>query len=346
MRNLRSYVSSRADIASHWLEIPRPQHSNGLVSRTIADNWTLRASASTLSAAHGLHKRGYRIKAAFFNHLTALSFFPLARRIPCILSIDTTPVLLNRDREWYRPHGFHTTGVAEHLSKHWTRWTYSGVRYLLPWSKLAADSLMNDYKIRSNRIVIQPPGIDLSFWKPIQNGNEQRERFSVLFVGGDFLRKGGDTLLRVALDDNFRDVDFHFVTKSFSGPTPHNVHVHDDVLPNSDCLVNLYQNSDVFVLPTHADYAPTNAVVEAFATGLPVISTEVGGLGELLAEDNQGFVIGIGDSDNLGKRLVQLKEDKALLSQMKCNARKYAEKNFDIRANGSKIIDMLAEISS
>jgi glycosyltransferase involved in cell wall biosynthesis len=219
------------------------------------------------------------------------------------------------------------------------------MRYLLPWSQFAKNSLISDYGIESDRIIVSPPGIDLSTWKPIEGFAEmQRDSFSVLFVGGDFVRKGGDTLLRVASDEAFRDMEFHFVTKSFSGPTPGNVHVHADISPNSDTLIKLYRNSDVFVLPTKADYAPTNAVIEALSMGVPVITTDVGGLGDLIKNGEHGFVIPIGDCGVLGERLMQLKSSPLLLRRLKMNGRKFSEQNFDINHAGSRIIDLLREV--
>ena len=348
MKNLKSYVDSRDDVPAYWLEIPHVDPSLMKGFGSLTNNWTLRASGATFSVIQGLHKEGRSVKAAFFNHLTAVSLLlGYRRRIPCILTVDTTPVLLNCDRDWYRTEGFQTRGVMERLSRGWTRRTYSAMRYLLPWSNHARHSLLDDYGAAHERIVVLPPGIDLSHWKPrCLKADDHRKGLSVLFVGGEFVRKGGDTVLKLARDDAFRHMDFHFVTHSFTGPAPENVHVYQGITPNSGLLVKLYQECDVFVLPTRADYAPTNAVVEALAVGLPVITTGVGGLDDLITEGENGFVIPVGDSDILGKRLIQLDSNRILLQRLKSNARKYAEQNFDINLTGSRIIDLLQESGS
>ena len=346
MKNLRRYVEGRTDISGHWLEIPRlvPSDSQGLGK--ITGNWSLRASALTFLAIRELHRRGITIKAAFFNHLTAVSLLLWYRRkIPCVLSLDTTPVLLNRDREWYRRGTFQTRGIAERLSQRWTRRTYSAMRYLLPWSEYAKNSLVVDYGVAADRAIVMPPGIDLSIWKPDDRATGgHRGQLSVLFVGGDFVRKGGDVLLQLAGTEGFQDMEFHFVTSSVPGPTPRNAHVYSGVQPNSDILLKLYRESDVFVLPTRADYAPTNAVVEAFAAGLPVVTTNVGGLGDLIHERENGFIIPRSDTEILGQRLKQLQTDPVLLREMKVNAREFAERNFDNSKNGSEIIDLLRKM--
>jgi glycosyltransferase involved in cell wall biosynthesis len=202
--------------------------------------------------------------------------------------------------------------------------------------------LIREYGVAPARITVLAPGIDLSRWKPDDHSErEKRNRFSVLFVGGDFVRKGGDSLLRVANDDAFRDMDFHFVTRSFPGNPPGNVRVYSEISPNSTSLMDLYRQCDVFVLPTKADYAPTNAVVEALAFGLPVITTNIGGLGDVIRNGEQGFIFQVDDVTALGQHLRRLKTDAPCLQRLKMNARKLAERDFDVRRNGSRIVDLL-----
>ena len=346
MKNLRTYIDSREDFAAHWVEVPRPDSvAFGAVDR-LFDNWTFRASMKTASDIRKLRRNGTRVRAAFFNHLTAISLLPFRKAIPSILSLDITPVLLNRDSTWYRQEGFRTRGIAESFSRGWTSHTYGVMRYLMPWSHYTRASLLQDYGVSPDRIVVQPPGVDLTLWKPSEARSRENDRkFTVLFVGGDFVRKGGDTLLEVAKHEDFRDVNFHVVTTTCSQPTPSNVHIHQGVLPNSCSLLELYRMSDVFVFPTRADYTP-NAIVEAFAMGLPVITTNVGGLAEMVHEGEDGFIVPTDNPNLLAKRITQVKSNPEFLRRLKEKARRNAEMNFDIARIGSRVVDMLQEIGS
>lgn len=346
MKNLRTYVDSRSDFSSYWVEVPRPEPSTWRGVDKLFDNWSLRASMKTASDIRRLQRNGTKIQAAFFNHLTAISLLPFRKSIPSMLSLDITPVLLNRDSAWYRQEGFRTKGVTEYLSRTWTIRTYDAMRYLLPWSHFTEASLLNDYGIASDRVIVQPPGVDLALWTPSHpHVKERNRRFTVLFVGGDFVRKGGDTLLEVAAQEAFRDVEFHFVTSAFPGSAADNIHVHQGILPNSCALLDLYRMSDVFAFPTRADYTP-NAMVEAFAMGLPVITTNVGGLGEMVHEGEDGFIVPTSSPELLANRIMQLKSNPALLQEFKRNARRHAEKDFDIVKIGARIVDLLREIGS
>jgi hypothetical protein len=148
------------------------------------------------------------------------------------------------------------------------------------------------------------------------NGNHRKfpwlDKISPLFESDTIHVKGivvsgfSRTLSHWVAAEAFRVIDFHPVTKSFSGPIPRNVHVHTGLRPNSDALMSFYRSCDVFALPTRADYAPTNAVVEALASGLPLITTDVGGLGELVHEGIHGFVVPRNGLEALGRHLLRL----------------------------------------
>jgi glycosyltransferase involved in cell wall biosynthesis len=162
----------------------------------------------------------------------------------------------------------------------------------------------------------------------------------VLFVGADFERKGGDLLLQIALQKEFVGCDFQFVTTTYRGSTPANVFIHSGVRPNSPELVDLYRRADIFVLPSHADFSPY-AVVEAMATGLPVVTTSVGALAEIVLDGKTGFVVPPGDVPLLKDRVLRLCGNLELRQQMGRLGRTIVEARHDLAKNGETIIELL-----
>ncbi len=73
--------------------------------------------------------------------------------------------------------------------------------------------------------------------------------------------------------------------------------------------------ADLFVLPTYAEGMPM-VVLEAMAAGLPVISTPVGGIPELIEEGVEGLLVQPGDVGALADRITQLVEDKVERQRM------------------------------
>ena len=123
-----------------------------------------------------------------------------------------------------------------------------------------------DYGVDPARIHLIPSGTKVPESVPRRSAGE---RLRLLFVGGQFDRKGGPVLLD-ALDGADFPYELHVVTKS-EVEARESVTVHAAIDPGSPQLDELYARSDVFVLPTEADASP-HVILEAMAARLPVIS--------------------------------------------------------------------------
>jgi glycosyltransferase involved in cell wall biosynthesis len=87
-------------------------------------------------------------------------------------------------------------------------------------------------------------------------------------------------------------------------------------------LAEAYQQSDIFVLPS-LNEGMSNAVLEAMASGLPIITTDTGGTVELL--DDNGLIVGMQDSESIANAIMQLIKDPAKISEMGEKSRTMAE---------------------
>jgi glycosyltransferase involved in cell wall biosynthesis len=67
-------------------------------------------------------------------------------------------------------------------------------------------------------------------------------------------------------------------------------------------------------------------VLEAQASGIPVIVTDDGGPKENLIQGKTGFIVPAGDTDAFVDAIVKLLDNRKLLEEMKQNARQYMEK--------------------
>ncbi|MFJ5714119.1 glycosyltransferase family 4 protein [Neobacillus sp. NPDC093127] len=89
----------------------------------------------------------------------------------------------------------------------------------------------------------------------------------------------------------------------------------------------LLQTSTVFILPSDTEGLPLS-IIEAMASGLPAISTNVGGVPELIEDGKTGFIIKPGSVDELIEKLTLLLEHPALSEQMGQQARARYEAHF------------------
>jgi glycosyltransferase involved in cell wall biosynthesis len=226
-----------------------------------------------------------------------------------------------------------------------TRKAYNDAAFLLPWSEWVRESLVNDYGIAPEKIEIMPPGINLQQWgrKTIEV-KRKNEKIKILFVGGEFLRKGGDILFKVACREEFQNCEFHFVTRDFKGQPMPNTFFYDKIEANSDSLKALYSNADIFVLPTRADFSP-NAIFEAMAFELPIITTNVGSLSETIHDNENGFFIPINDEQALADRLLKLINDQTLRLRLGRAGRNLIEKNYNLENNADRIVNHLIRVA-
>lgn len=89
--------------------------------------------------------------------------------------------------------------------------------------------------------------------------------------------------------------------------------VFTDLLSDEDALA-LAHYSDLFIFPTLADTLPL-VILEAMACGLPILSTQIGGI-PYEVEPDCGYLIQPGDPVALKKAIVALSKDRALLKSM------------------------------
>lgn len=113
--------------------------------------------------------------------------------------------------------------------------------------------------------------------------------------------------------------------------------------PASAELLGEYANADVFVLPSR--HEPFGIVVlEAWAAGLPVVASDVGGLGRLCAAHPDAAVtFSPGDIDALDDALRRVGGDEALRGRLSAAGRAAAAE-YDWRKLAKRVVDFYAEI--
>jgi len=101
-------------------------------------------------------------------------------------------------------------------------------------------------------------------------------------------------------------------------------------LGNRADVPDILRASDVFVLSSDYEGNPLS-VLEAMAAGLPVISTAVGGVPELVQDGATGLLVPAGDAHALAEAIVQMGRDPMRRAIMGDAARQTALQRFDVR---------------
>ena len=250
------------------------------------------------------------------------------------------------------------------LTEHWTIYQ--------PQNKdvLVGNLKRKIVKIANNAELIMPVSLDL---QRCMEGHGVRNRFQVIYnlVNTDIFRLGE------AQTENKKHI-LHISTlrdeaKNFSGilrtierlrvqRDDFELHViHDYDAPEfkafvkehhlEDCVIfhgkktsaevaEAYQDADFFVLFSNFENLPC-VIVEAFASGVPVLSTSVGGIAEIVSPE-RGILIPQGDEDALLKGMNQMLDHGSEYDRQAI--RDYAIKTFAAQNIGQQIFEVYKEV--
>jgi glycosyltransferase involved in cell wall biosynthesis len=344
-RNLSRWVEEAGDIRAEWIPVPFEADDRWERMPGVRSNWSIRAS---LRARDGVRRtlRKRSLDALFYHtQTTALFAAPFMRRIPTVVSLDATPINYDQVGAEYG-HNTGNNGWLEARKYSWSRQTFLSAAALVSWCRWARDSLVEDYGVPADRIFVIPPGVDLERWtfEREQRQGEPARPLRLLFVGGDFERKGGRELLCAFRSGLSAGSELDVVTRDeavaaeLSGTD--GLRVHTGLTPNSDALRELYARADLFVFPTRGDCLPI-AVMEAMAAGLPVITTGVGALREEVEEGVNGLVVPAGDAGALAEAVRALARDPERRLAMGRAGRDMAAERFDGRQNYNRVIELV-----
>lgn len=99
-------------------------------------------------------------------------------------------------------------------------------------------------------------------------------------------------------------------------------------LGKQDGLSEILSASDIFLMPSQSESFGLSAL-EAMACGLPVVSSSVGGLPELILHNEVGFIAEFGDVDRMAKYTIELLQNEKKYNSFSQKSRERAVKLFD-----------------
>ena len=215
--------------------------------------------------------------------------------------------------------------------------------YFFPWSTWSARQLADGCRVEAARMTVISQYLDLETWQHQPHPDNPVPR--ILFVGGDFERKGGDDLLQVFAERFVGRAELHLVTRPQARELPPGVFVHTGLTHETGALQDLVARADFFVLPTRADFSSI-ATAEAMATGRAVIVGDTGGVADLVRPDETGFLIAPGDRVALAERMETLLTDVALRRRMGDAARVYAARELDAAVNSRRLLEAMIQATN
>ena len=108
-------------------------------------------------------------------------------------------------------------------------------------------------------------------------------------------------------------------------------------------VVPLLSRFDVYVCSSKAESSPIS-VWEAMSMAKPIVSTDVGDVPIYVRNDENGFIVPVGDADQLAVRVQQLLEDEPMRKRFGTRSRLIAQENLDISICGEKHLEAYQQL--
>jgi glycosyltransferase involved in cell wall biosynthesis len=339
--NLERGLAREPDISA---TVIRVKHDDTrLVSRLpIVRSWSFEASWATRSALKNRVDHG-RTDAVFIHtQASALLAGGVIRNVPAIISMDATPMNYDSVGSSY---GHIRQGPAlEWIKRRVNRHAMTAAAAIVTWSRWAADSVVADYGISARKVHVIRPGVDLSRFRP-RSQTRAPGAVRILFVGVDFTRKGGEDLLQ-AMRQISDIAELDIITRS---PLPYvapdiRVRVHLGLSHSSAELYDLYQQADVFVLPSRSECYGL-VISEALASGLPVVACNVGAVPELVIDGHNGLLVPPGAVGELAHALKELALNAELRTTMGARGLDMALREHDADRNAGTLFELMRQLA-
>ncbi len=185
-----------------------------------------------------------------------------------------------------------------------------------------------DHGFAPDRVFVVPYGVDLDRFRPAPANIGTLDRpLRILFTGTVSQRKGIKYLLEAVRALGTRQIELRI-----RGRAVDDLAIVRRLVPTADVrlsvsnaeMLDAYQTSDLFVFPSVAE-GFGHVLIEAMASGLPVLSTTRTAAADLVTEGRDGFVVAPSRTDVIAERLEWALTHRAALAEMKAEARRKAE---------------------
>lgn len=255
-------------------------------------------------------------------HLIAVSPAILIKRKPLVITF-------HRGELYLLP----TKGFRKEVVRYFCKFA----KALIPVSNDLKERLICEFSLPTEKLSVIDVGCDLSLFTPCLPYQKEKvkkalglpvDRFTLLFVGHIKYRKGIDILFDAL--NNFKYISKITLLIIGDGPDRSeleaccfNEPLKDRVVwcgeKRNDELPKWYAKADAFVLPSRSEGTPT-VMLEAMASGTPIIASKVGGVPEVISDGINGLLFESEKSEQLKACLEKLLLNRNLRQHLAVNA--------------------------
>jgi len=212
--------------------------------------------------------------------------------------------------------------------------------------------ILSELGITNDRIKQIPYSVDTELYKPAY---EKKIDNLVLFVGRIEPRKGLHvlleslnniktpiTLLIIPIDVGLKYNELiDDMIKKQNKKGFHKIIVEQNI--NGEQLIPFYQKASLSVCPSIFDVFPT-VNPQSMASGTPVVASDIGGISELIINEETGMLVPPNEPLKLGEAITRLLEDKILLEKCIKQGRQLVERKYSLNSVVKQLIQFYEDL--
>ena len=179
------------------------------------------------------------------------------------------------------------------------------------------------FGIPEEKIIYSDYGMNPAYYKNIVRRESERLRFT--FIGSPVIQKGVHVLVEAfnAVNDPKADLNIYgdlSVQPEYSAvlvKMAKNPNIHFRGRFENEKIGEILSNTDVLVVPSVWFENSPLTIHEAFIAGIPVITSNLGGMADLVKDGVNGLLFKVGDAEDLREKILSLIEKPALIERLR-----------------------------
>lgn len=263
----------------------------------------------------------------------------LDRGVPSIVSCRGSQVYI-------APHNPERVKMAEGLRK-----TFQKVSAVHCVSNAIKHEALN-FDLAPRKAFVIYPAVDTGFFCPPVQKNKNRV-LNLVTVGGLNWVKGHEYLLMAAKKLKDQNIQFRLEIIGEGRERQRVLYTIDDLGIKDQVVLagklkteeikSRLQSSDIFVCSSVSE-GISNAALEAMSCGLPLVTTDCGGMREAVTDGVEGFVVPVRDSAGMTLAVMELLKSETLRSSMGISARKKVLEKFRLETQIKSFIELFEKV--
>jgi len=275
-------------------------------------------------------------------------------RVPAIIAAISLRRIVSKNLDDHLP--VFITTCHGYYSKHIFSRPMGWGRFIIVSSNIIAMHMIEDFGVPFERIKFIPRGVDLSKFKFIPPSQRKNQNHTIVVIGRLTPIKGHEFFIKAVskVVKIMPAVKVFIVGKPPQGKEEYQKQLEllteklgisesVEFLGHRQDIPQILSKADLLVLPSIGHEAFGRVVIEAAASGVPVIATKVGGLADVITDRKTGILVTPLNILQLADAMIEVVKNDKLAEELANNARDDIQKRFTLEIMSQRTLDVYQE---